>query len=199
MIAGNLYSQRIAWNSLDHSRTVVNSHFPAFLQDKRASVVGPPGRGVVSSWPLRHLAARSLTLAFGAKRTFGGRTQRIYEFAAREATFEPNLNVAYSRLGRCAAYTVEPGAIPNRLGKHSVCSGPGRFHPTLGGQNSCEKIAAFAPRREGGSSGPPNQRLPNGTGEASGWASKCPIFGAFGGWETDLPAGSGCSNDSRQP
>ena len=38
--------------------------------------------------PLRH-ATRSLTVAFGAKRTFGGRSpQRIYEFAAKEATFE---------------------------------------------------------------------------------------------------------------
>jgi hypothetical protein len=41
------------------------------------------------------VAARSLTVAFGAKRAFGSRPpRRIYEFADREATFEPNLNLA---------------------------------------------------------------------------------------------------------
>jgi hypothetical protein len=45
---------------------------------------------------------------------------------------------------------------------------------------------------------PPHQRLPNGTGEASGGRPSVPFLGrlAVG---TALPTGPGCSNDSRQP
>jgi hypothetical protein len=60
------------------------------------------------------------------------------------------------------------------------------------------KIAVFGLPRLGNPAEPPHQRLPNGTGEASGGRPSVPFLGrlAVG---TDLPAGSGCSNDSRQP
>jgi hypothetical protein len=86
------------------------------------SAVGPLPVG-----PLRHVAARSLTVAFGAKRTFGGRPpQRIYEFAASEATFEPNLNVAYFDLTVRRPFG-RAGALPTRSGRLPVSSVPGVF------------------------------------------------------------------------
>jgi hypothetical protein len=148
----------------------------------------------------RDIAPRSLTVAFGAKRTFGGRPpRRIYEFAAREATFEPNLNAHIFDLDGA------PPIQSRRRASQSLGEASGLlfrlFSPDARHVKSCEQNRCFWAARLGNEALQRNRRTSvflMALGKHPVGRPSVPFLGrlAVG---TDLPAGPGCSNDGRQP
>jgi hypothetical protein len=142
---------------------------------------------------LRHVTARSLTVAFGGQSgPWGARLSSRPKTDGSALVLNLNLRIF-------SAWTVRrpngrTGSLPT-LGEASDLLGPDVFARFTTCKNSCEQIRCFSAAVHGSSTPaePLHQRLPNGTGEASGGRPKGPTVWRSGQRQVHVAALIGLS------